>query len=148
MRIPIPFEYGAENPATAGLGFPFFLRLGAGTTPVVVEIDTHDGERKRKRWEEERRAKERLRNQIVAAFEFHTGELAPALEQIAAPGPAPLVERVDLERLAADFELSKAVREAARAAGWARAAQMRQEAERARQAALEADDEDALLLLM
>lgn len=128
----------------AGLGFPFFLRLGGGTSPIVIQVDTHDGERKRKRWEDERKAKERLRNQIVAAFEQHTGELAPALEQVATPGHEPLIERIDYDALVADLELSRTVREAARAAGLARAMQLRLEAERS---ALETDDEEALLLL-
>jgi hypothetical protein len=95
----------------------------------VEIIDTHDGERKRRHWEAQRRAKEELREQILAAFK---GPLAPALEALASPGAQPIDERIDTEALLADLELWQSVREAA---------------ERHR-AMLDEDDEEVVLLLI
>ena len=40
-------------------------------TPVpVVTIDTHDGDRQRKKWDEERAAREARRNDILAAYDL------------------------------------------------------------------------------
>ena len=53
-----------------------------GVTPVIVVIDTHDGERKRRRDEEFKNARERLRDQIRFAIE---GPLEPLTEEYAEP---------------------------------------------------------------
>lgn len=128
--------------------FPLFFNFGSSTR-VIQLIDTHDGERKRRRWEQERRAKEELRSQIRAALEYAAGErLAPALEEISQPGPEPIAERVDLDALVADIELSRAVRAASAARGQAAVRDLGVAREARRLAALALDDEDIALLLL
>ena len=80
---------------------PFFLfRSGAlqGAAPIVV-IDTHDGEPRRKYYQRKREEVEELRQQIIWAFESKLGgpDFEEALEAVAAPGPAPVYERIDFE---------------------------------------------------
>lgn len=123
--------------------FPLFFNVGV-STQVVQIIDTHDGERKRKRWEKERRAKEELREQILAAFE---AELEPPeVVELARPGPEPIVERIDVDALFADLRLSQLVREAASAAGARKLRELERAA--AERAAREREDEDIAILLL
>lgn len=107
-----------------------------GSTPApVTVIDTHDGERKRKRHEEQRQARERLREQIRKAIDGPDAPIiAPALERIAQEGVEPLHTRVDIGELVAQVELWKAVKEAAFA--YAR-----------REREIDDDDEEVLMLL-
>lgn len=106
-----------------------------GRTVTTTVVDKHDGERKRKLWEEQRQAKERLREQIRQAIDGPDAPIiAPALEQVAKRGPEPLAERVDIGELVAQAELWRAVREAATA--YAR-----------RELAIDDDDEEILTLL-
>ena len=115
--------YGSEF-----FGGEFFF----GSTPIVV-IDTHDGGRRRRRDEEFRQARIRLREQIRLAIDGPDADiLAPALETVAAKGSQPLEERVDISQLVAQVELLKAVERAA-------FARYRQE--------IDDDDEDVLLLI-
>ena len=120
--------YQTTNSAYQGAG-QFVYQTTAG---AVVVIDTHDGERKRKRWKEQKDANERRREQIRLAIDGPDAPiLVPALEALAEGGDAPLAERVQLGDLLAQVELWKAVREAAE--------------KRARD--LEDDDEEVILLL-
>lgn len=89
----------------------FFGGLFFGRIEV---IDTHDGERKRRRYAEQKEAGERLRAQIRAAIEGPSAPiLVPALERMAEAGAEPLEARVDIGELVAQVELWRAVREAA-----------------------------------
>lgn len=106
-----------------------------GAPATVVTVDKHDGEKKRKRWEEQRQARERLREQIRRAIEGPDAPLiTPALQTLAKEGPEPLAERVDIGELVAQVELWRAVRKAA-------------EEYAARERAIDSDDEEILMLL-
>ncbi len=106
-----------------------------GQTTTVEVVDKHDGERKRRKWEEQRQAKERLREQIRQAIDGPDAPIiAPALERIAQEGSEPLHARVDIGELVAQAELWRSVREAAMA--YAR-----------REQAI-ADDDDEILMLL
>ena len=97
----------------------------------VIVIDTHDGIRKRKRWEDQRLARERLREQIRAALDGpQATALAPKLEAKAQSGERGLEWRVDLDMLVADVVLYGEVLAAA-----------------AREAEIDFDDEDVMMLI-
>ena len=88
--------------------------FGGAPPPVIVVIDTHDGERKRRRDEEFKQARERLREQIRIAIDGPDApELSPQLEAIAVESKAPLELRVDLDELVNQIALLNAVRQAA-----------------------------------
>lgn len=126
--------------------FPLFFNFGSSSRVIEI-IDTHDGGKREKEWERQRRAKEQLRAQITAALELHT-EVAAPLERIAQPGPEPLEHRVDLNALLADIELSRAVRTAAAAQANTRLRERQAaEYEARRRAWIAQDDEEVLLLL-
>lgn len=106
-----------------------------GAQPIVV-IDTHDGVRKRRRWEEQRQARERLREQIRLAIDGPDAEiLVPALERVAKPGPEPLAARVQIGDLIAQIELYRAVQRATYAA------------HEARERSIDDDDDEILMML-
>lgn len=90
-----------------------------GAAPVVVVIDTHDGERKHRRHKEFKEARERLREQIRIAMDGpQADEILPELEKISAPAKPwkrePIEQRVRFEDLLEEVGLVAHIREAAR----------------------------------
>ena len=83
---------------------------------AIVVIDTHDGERKRRRHKEFKEARERLRAQIRFAMDGpQAEEILPELERIAEPAPwKPIEQRVRFEDLLEEVGLVAQIREAAR----------------------------------
>ena len=124
----------ADSSVRGMLGF----WMGGASSPatVVSTVDYHDGGKKRdKRYQEQREAKERLREQIRQAIDGPDAPIiVPALERIADAGSAPLAERVDIGELVAQAELWRSVREAAQAYA-------------ARERDIDDDDDEVLMLL-
>jgi len=105
---------------------------GQTTTPTQV-IDVGPAERRRRReYEEKRKANERLRTQIRQAIEGPDAAIViPALERVATQEVGALAERVDIGELVAQVELWRLVQAAAAAYA-------------ARERAIDEDDEEVL----
>jgi hypothetical protein len=106
-----------------------------GVTPPVVIIDTHDGGRQKRRLASQKEARERLRAQIRQAIDGPQAQfIIPALERVAATGDGDLAARVDIGEVLAQTALWRSVLEAA-------------DAYAAREAEIDADDEEVISLL-
>ncbi|MSQ98126.1 MAG: hypothetical protein EXR85_02340 [Xanthomonadales bacterium] len=96
-------------------------------TPIIV-VDTHDGERVKKRWAKEKADKKRRREEIVYAFE----RIVEGRPEIAQEIAAPFLEKRASNLPAIDFD--KMIRDVNRV-------------ERIWNLHLELDDEEVMLLL-
>ena len=113
------------------------LGYGTSATPPVPNFDYHDGgdEKRRKRDEEKRLAKERLREQIrLAMFGPQAEEVRAELTPYAAPSEAkPFWQTVDVEAVSERISKLVVLQDAIRRAEY--------------EMMLDAEDEEILLLL-
>ena len=102
---------------------------GEPPPPPVIDFDTHDGDRHRKRIRKVRDERELRREQVVAAYnallEARPEEAAEMVAEYATPATTRRAPSVDFDALLADIDA----------------------AERLYQAYIDLDDEDVLLLI-
>ena len=98
-------------------------------TPIIVDFDTHDGDRHRKRIRKVRDERELRREQVIAAYqtllEARPQEAAEIVAEFATPATTLRAPSVDFDALLADLDA----------------------VERLHKAYLEMDDEEVLMLI-
>ena len=102
---------------------------GGSPPPVIIDFDTHDGDKHRKRIRKVRDERELRREQVITAYktllEARPQEAAEIVAEYATPATTLRAPSVDFDALLADLDA----------------------AERLYQAYLEMDDEEVLLLI-
>lgn len=102
---------------------------GEPPPPPIIDIDTHDGDRMRKRIRKVRDERELRREQVIAAYqtllEARPAEAAEIVAEYATPATTLRAPSIDFDALLADIDA----------------------AERLYQAYLDLDDEEVLLLI-
>ena len=110
-------------------GASWGVSWGGGSPPPIIDIDTHDGDRHRKRIRKVRDERELRREQVIAAYqtllEARPQEAAEIVAEFATPATTLRAPSVDFDALLADLGA----------------------AERLYQLYLDLDDEEVLLLI-
>lgn len=110
-------------------GASWGVSWGGGSPPVIIDFDTHDGDKHRKRIRKVRDERELRREQVITAYktllEARPQEAAEIVAEYATPATTLRAPSVDFDALLADLDA----------------------AERLYQAYIDLDDEEWLLLI-